>query len=71
MDPIFRTHALSKEGQDKVDIIRQRFDDLLEEIAGNIAGGGRYEALTKTRLEEACMMAVKAVATQPANQEHK
>lgn len=43
--------------------IRTRFDDLLSYIANHVPQGNeRYLAIVKTKLEESCMFAVKAVA---------
>ena len=67
MDVIFASHKLNLDAEVKVQRVREHFDALLQGIQPDIAGGGRYESLTKTKLEEACMMAVKAIATQPAN----
>lgn len=71
MDPLFDSRVLSKKATDDVDIVRQRFDDLLAEITVYTSGGGRHDALMRTRLEEACFWAVKAVAIQPSNWLHE
>lgn len=70
MDALFKSHKLTPAGQGQVEHVKLSFDMLLDSIKLNIAGSGRYEAMVKTKLEEACMMAVKAVAVQPSNQEH-
>jgi len=47
--------------------IRGKFDDLLDAVAAvTPPKNGRYLALVKTKLEEACMFAVKGIA-KPVN----
>lgn len=70
VDPLFAHHALTPEGQEKVKDIRDRFSVLLTMLLPHLAGGGRYESMVRTKLEEACIFAIKAVTSQPSNQQH-
>lgn len=63
----FRANALTNEAGDKLRIIRESFSALLVNIE-TVAPPGRHLALVKTKLEEACMFAVRAVAVEQSNQ---
>lgn len=69
MDLLFASHMLNAEGVNAVESIRHRFHTLLSVISPDLAGSGRYESIVRTKLEEARMMAVKAVAVQPRFQQ--
>lgn len=54
---------MTAEGIDKSTAIRVQFTELLETIEKSVpAHNARYLALVKTKLEEACMFAVKGIA---------
>lgn len=59
--PQFATHTLSPEGQEKAAEIREAFDTLLTKVHEHVPEG-RERALVATKLEEACMFAVKGMA---------
>lgn len=57
----FYAKALTNEQKDKIDLIRQNFTQLYDYLDGEIPYG-REKSLYTTKLEEACMWAVKAVS---------
>jgi hypothetical protein len=67
MDPLFQVHRLNPGGQAKAQFIANAFDDLLSHIT-NITAPSREVAIVKTKLEEACFFAKKAIANHPENQ---
>jgi hypothetical protein len=74
-NPEFQSHRLNETGIKKVDQVKELFDDLLSELTNDIWAfhspllpEGRHLSIVKTKLEEACMFAVKAVSCDPANQ---
>ena len=61
--PEFDTWPMTEGGVEAANKIRGEFDRLLTTIEGQIpTNNGRYLALVKTKLEEACLFAVKGVA---------
>lgn len=76
-NPEFQTHRLNKIGLWKVEAVKKLFDEFLLNLITVPPPGlvlidntkSRYFSIVKTKLEEACMFAVKAVASEPANQE--
>jgi hypothetical protein len=75
MNPEFQSHRLSPEGINKVERVKHMFNYLLESLTcinctehQVSIPQGRYLSIVKTKLEEACMFAVKAVSCDPANQ---
>jgi uncharacterized protein YggE len=72
MDPLFEFHRLNEAGVAKANAVASAFDELLrilQEITAE-ESTGRPFAIVRTKLEEACFFAKKAVAINPANQEH-
>lgn len=67
MSPLFQVHKLNDAGMAKARAIAEGFNALLEQLEGQ-CGAGREFALAKTHLEQACIYAKKAMATQPENQ---
>jgi hypothetical protein len=63
MHEAFKVHMLSEEGKAKTKQIAEAFDELLSKLAGIIAEG-RELAIVRTKLEEACFFAKKAMARQ-------
>lgn len=66
----FEVHKLSEEGLKKATLIAHVFDDALdalEELWGDDTG--REAAIVRTKLEEACFFAKKALAVQAGNQQ--
>lgn len=72
MNPLFEVHILNDRGKEKAREIAHSFDTLLgriEVICGIPPNGSTRElALVKTKLEEACFFAKKAMANVPENQ---
>lgn len=71
MNEAFRSHRLSPDGAAAVLDIREEFDKLLTRFVEEfgLLATTREFALCRTKLEEACFFAVKAMASQPENQE--
>lgn len=67
MYPLFEVHILNESGKQKAQQIAGSFSGLLGELE-LICGQGREIAIVKTKLEEACFFAKKAMATVPENQ---
>ena len=73
VSPLFKVHTLNEEGESRANQIAAAFDDLLFTLTGDrpavLCPEGRELAIVKTKLEEACFFAKKAMANDPANQE--
>jgi len=67
MDQAFEVHMLNETGKEKARKIALAFDDLMTILKGD-CGEGRELAIVRTKLEEACFFAKKAMAKQPENQ---
>ena len=66
----FEVHMLNPSGIEKAKQIRDAFDNLLTELDALTPNGGHREmAIVRTKLEEACFFAKKALANQPENQQ--
>jgi hypothetical protein len=61
MDKLFQVHMLTDEGKRKAVDIANHFDLLLHQLA-RLCPEGREFAIVKTKLEEACFFAKKAMA---------
>lgn len=70
MDPSFASHRLNEAGFAKAKVIADSFDLLLVALSG-LCAPGRELSIVKTKLEEACFFAKKAMASHPGNQEPK
>lgn len=70
MDPLFQVHRLNKYGLAKAGAIAGSFDELLYTLT-DLCPAGRELAIVKTKLEEACFFAKKAIANDPANQQEE
>ena len=57
----FYAKNLTDDQLDRVDTVRQNFSQLFDYLDSEIPTG-REKALYKTKLEEACMWAVKAIS---------
>jgi hypothetical protein len=69
MNPLFEVHILNDEGKANAKDIAGKFDNLLldlEKVCGDPPG--REWAIVKTKLEEACFFAKKAMANNKRNQ---
>lgn len=66
----FEVHRLNAAGMVRAKAIGATFSDLLSLLEETCEGGdGRCLALVRTKLEEACFFAKKAMACNPINQE--
>lgn len=64
----FETHLLNEAGIRKAQVIGLAFQSLLTEL-GDYCENGRDFAIAKTKLEEACFWAKRAMATNPENRQ--
>lgn len=64
----FRVHRLNEKGLAKAQKLANDFDHLLNELEQDIPPG-RYLAIVKTKLEEACFFAKKGIAELTENQQ--
>jgi|HubBroStandDraft_3_1064219.scaffolds.fasta_scaffold403053_2 hypothetical protein len=78
INPLFQFHKLNDEGQKKAIGIAEAFSELLEKLNYLATGSQVYPvappncrelAIVKTKLEEACFFAKKAMAVLPENQQ--
>ena len=67
MNKEFTFHKLNSDGMIKADLIAREFDRLLEALAP-LCPTGREMSITRTKLEEACFFAKKAMACDTVNQ---
>lgn len=67
MNPEFQVHMLNDNGIDKAKMIASIFDHALSELI-TMLPAGRELAIVKTKMEEACFFAKKAMANAPENQ---
>ncbi len=67
MNPAFEVHMLNERGKVAAGNIAILFNDLLAALETDLPNG-RELAIVKTKLEEACFFAKKAVASNPDNQ---
>ena len=65
----FEVHMLNEEGKATAADVAVIFDDLLDELEARCGTEGREMAIVRTKLEEACFFAKKAMAMNPSNQE--
>lgn len=63
----FAVHRLSERGLGYADEIARAFDNLLTRLDEVVGNGGREMAIARTKLEEACFFAKKALAVQHEN----
>lgn len=68
VDKMFQFHKLNTEGIHRAIVIAERFDTLLHDLS-LLCPDSREFSLCKTKLEEACFFAKKAMANNPDNQE--
>lgn len=69
MDPIFQVYRLNESGLKNAQSIADSFSSLLNGLNEfcNHRSGGREFAIVRTKLEEACFFAKKAMAKNPDN----
>lgn len=66
MNKAFEVHLLNQVGKGKAGKIADAFDDCLQKLE-QYCPDGREMAIVRTKLEEACFFAKKAMASQPGN----
>jgi hypothetical protein len=66
--PEFQVHILNAEGITKAIDLADEFNRFLDRIEDLAGANGRAMAIVRTKLEEACFFAKKALANQPENQ---
>ncbi len=64
----FGVHMLNDAGKMKAARIAEIFTQALNDAEAECGAGGREMAVVRTKMEEACFFAKKAMASQPANQ---
>ena len=64
----FAVHKLNEFGMEKAQAIATSFDVLIDDLIG-LCPESRELSIAKTKLEEACFFAKKAMASNPANQQ--
>lgn len=64
----FEVHKLNESGFVKVTELANRFDDLLSHLE-ILCPAGRELSIVRTKLEESCFFAKKAIANGPENQQ--
>ncbi len=64
----FEVHMLNESGIDRAKNIAMKFNELVDDLQGLGISGGREAAIMRTKLEEACFFAKKAIANDPINQ---
>lgn len=62
----FYSKQLTDEQKDRIDTIRKNFTQLYDYLDSEIPAG-REKSLYATKMEEACMWAIKAVSIEPVN----
>lgn len=69
MDSAFEVHMLNEDGKGKANAIACKFYELLCGLEGIGIKPGREMSIVRTKLEEACFFAKKAMANQKENQQ--
>lgn len=69
IDPLFQFHLLNEEGKRKAQAVAHAFSDLLANLTPLMPVSAREVSIVRTKLEEACFYAKKAVANVAENQE--
>ena len=67
-NPLFQVHRLNDDGMKKAEEIAAAFNGCLQSVEG-MCPIGRELSIVKTKLEEACFFAKKAMANAPENQQ--
>jgi len=67
MNKEFEVHMLNADGKSKAATIAQTFDTCLSTLLAVVPDPSREMSLCRTKLEEACFFAKKAMACKPEN----
>lgn len=65
----FKVHRLNETGMAKAIHLADGFSDFLSEVEGICGADGREMAIVRTKLQEACFFAKRALAEKPENQD--
>jgi len=65
----FAVHMLNETGKASARTVAARFSALLDGLEATCGKEGRDMAIVRTKLEEACFFAKRALASKPENQE--
>lgn len=66
MNREFQVHRLNAQGLERAGNVADAFDYLLDQLCV-MCPPGRELSIVRTKLEEACFFAKKAIANEPAN----
>jgi len=69
VNPLFEVHMLNEQGKGLAKSLAGEFHGFLSSIEGMCGTEGREMAIVRTKLEEACFFAKKAMANKPENQQ--
>lgn len=69
IDPLFQVHRLNAEGIEKAKLMAQLFSTLLRQLDAMTPPSSRDMAIVRTKLQEACFFAKRAMACLGENQE--
>lgn len=64
----FTVHMLNEEGKERATAIAVSLSECLDHLEGVCGKDGREMAIVRTKLEEACFFAKRAMAQRPENQ---
>jgi len=62
IDPLFQTYDLNQDGKIRVARIKETFNDCIVELKDICPENTREFALVATKLQEACMFAVRCIS---------
>lgn len=65
----FTVHRLNDNGMDRAEELALQFSGFLSEVERLCGADGREMAIVRTKLQEACFFAKRAIAVLPENQE--
>lgn len=68
MHPAFQVHMLNDDGIKEAKYLAEAFDRMLGELETICGKDSREMSIVRTKLEEACFFAKKAMASRPENQ---
>ena len=69
VSPLFEVHMLNEHGKGLAKALAGEFHGFLCSIEGMCGSEGREMAIVRTKLEEACFFAKKAMASRKENQQ--
>ena len=69
VNPLFEVHLLNEQGKGLAKSLAGEFHGFLCSVEGMCGNDGREMAIVRTKLEEACFFAKKAMASRKENQQ--